>query len=259
MNWITSAIYIKIFSSFLFLLVLIGCGGDGTGSEEGFLHVKMFDNVFIPPISSTPVGGKVRFVNIGGNPHNAISVDKSWSTEKSYGNISVPHGAHADVTYPEEGDFPYFCSFHASSDGKVGIGTSNPGAKLDVNGGLNITGRMQIWRWSGNLSASQGITLLTHTTQWLQSYCMVFVKVSAGWQNSAIWDVWCDGYGTSYCVSTKKMGDNTYHSVVAAATNNYGYINLNNLHTAQVNIEVNVYSFSSYSVMNYTSSYMTLA
>ena len=111
----------KIFTAFFFIIVLIGCGGDGTGSEEGFLHVKMFDNVFIPPIASTPVGGKVRFVNIGGNPHNAISVDKSWSTEKSYGNIAVPHGAHADVTYPEEGDFPYYCSFHASSDGKVGM------------------------------------------------------------------------------------------------------------------------------------------
>jgi plastocyanin len=111
----------KILFQLSIILSLVGCGGDGTGSEEGFLHVKMFDNVFIPPVASTPVGGKVRFVNIGGNPHNAISVDKSWNTEKSYGNIAVPHGAHADVTYPEEGDFPYYCSFHASSDGKVGM------------------------------------------------------------------------------------------------------------------------------------------
>ena len=104
-----------------FFIILIGCGGDGTGGEEGFLHVKMFDNVFVPPVASTPVGGKVRFVNIGSNPHNAVAIDKSWSTEKSYGNLSIPHGAHSDITYPEEGDFPYFCSFHASSDGKVGM------------------------------------------------------------------------------------------------------------------------------------------
>jgi hypothetical protein len=144
------------------------------------------------------------------------------------------------------------------SDGKVGIGTVNPSAKLDVNGGLNIEDRLQIWRWAGNMSASSTIRLLDHSGQWLQSYCMVFVKVAAGWQNAAIWDVFVDGYGGSYCVSTKKMGDSSYHTVTTGATNNYGYINLNNLHTAQVAIEVNVYSFSSYATMNYTSSYMTL-
>lgn len=112
---------LRLLFPLIIFFIVARCGGDGTGSEEGFLHVKMFDNVFIPPVASTPVGGKVRFVNIGGNPHNAISVDRSWSTEKSYGNMAVPHGAHADVTYPEEGDFPYYCSFHASSDGKVGM------------------------------------------------------------------------------------------------------------------------------------------
>jgi len=33
-------------------MFILRYGGDGTGSEEGFLHVKMFDNVFIPPIGS---------------------------------------------------------------------------------------------------------------------------------------------------------------------------------------------------------------
>ena len=62
MKWYIISISKKFFTPFFILLILIGCGGDGTGSEEGFLHVKMFDNVFIPPIASTPVGGKVRFV-----------------------------------------------------------------------------------------------------------------------------------------------------------------------------------------------------
>jgi plastocyanin len=110
-----------IMINIIIFMFILRCGGDGTGSEEGFLHVKMFDNVFIPPIASTPVGGKVRFVNIGSNPHNAISTEKKWSSESSYGSIAIPHGAFADITYPEEGDFPYYCSFHASPDGKVGM------------------------------------------------------------------------------------------------------------------------------------------
>ncbi|NBU99055.1 MAG: plastocyanin, partial [Spirochaetia bacterium] len=113
-------IKIIIFNIIISMFIL-RCGGDGTGSEEGFLHVKMFDNVFIPPIASAPIGGKVRFVNIGNNPHNAISTEKKWSKESSYGSIAIPHGAFADITYPEEGDFPYYCSFHASPDGKVGM------------------------------------------------------------------------------------------------------------------------------------------
>lgn len=140
---------------FILIYLIIGfsfihsCGGDGSGEEEGFLHVKMFDNVFVPPIANAPVGGKVRFVNIGSNPHNAISSEKLWSTEKSYGNISIPHGAHADVTFPEEGDFPYYCSFHASPDGKVGMVGHILVGNASISGEINTEKKLPVDNWSG--------------------------------------------------------------------------------------------------------------
>ncbi|MCB1143345.1 MAG: right-handed parallel beta-helix repeat-containing protein [Leptospiraceae bacterium] len=107
--------------AFLLILILFSCGGDGSGEEEGVYQVKMFDNVFVPPLANPPIGGKVRFINIGNNPHNAIATDKSWSTEPIYGDLAIPHGKFVDISFPEEGSFPYYCSFHASPDGKLGM------------------------------------------------------------------------------------------------------------------------------------------
>ncbi|EQA47154.1 periplasmic copper-binding protein NosD [Leptospira broomii serovar Hurstbridge str. 5399] len=95
------------------------CSKDG--GTEGFAHIVMVDNAFSPPMQRIPIGGVIEFVNTGANPHNAISVDRSWSTEKSYGNLAMPRGAKVKVTFPKEGVFPYFCSFHASPDGKQGM------------------------------------------------------------------------------------------------------------------------------------------
>lgn len=141
---------LKIITFFLIIFLFFqNCGGDGSGEEEGFLHVKMFDNVFVPPIANAPVGGKVRFVNIGSNPHNAISTEKIWSTEKTYGNLSIPHGAHADITYPEEGDFPYYCSFHASPDGKVGMVGHILVGNASIAGQSDSEKKKPVESWSG--------------------------------------------------------------------------------------------------------------
>ncbi|GIM18468.1 hypothetical protein KHM19_11160 [Leptospira borgpetersenii] len=114
----------------VFILLLFGisigifisaCFGEKKDGVEGFAHVLMIDNSFSPPMQKIPVGGVIEFVNSGNNPHNAISVDKSWSTEKSFGSIVMPRGSKTKVTFPQEGVFPYFCSFHATSDGKNGM------------------------------------------------------------------------------------------------------------------------------------------
>ncbi|RHX86291.1 right-handed parallel beta-helix repeat-containing protein [Leptospira stimsonii] len=118
----------KVLSLFILLLVgvLFGifvsaCSGEKKDEIVGFAHVLMIDNSFSPPMQRIPVGGIVEFVNSGNNPHNAIAVDKNWSTEKTFGNIAMPRGTKTKVTFPKEGVFPYFCSFHATPDGKSGM------------------------------------------------------------------------------------------------------------------------------------------
>ncbi|PJZ25683.1 plastocyanin [Leptospira hartskeerlii] len=102
-------------------IVVFGCGSEDEKPNQGFAHVLMVDNAFSPPMQRIHVGGQVEFLNTGANPHNAISVDKSWSTEKNFGNIVMPSGAKVKITYPKEGVFPYFCSFHAAPDGSKGM------------------------------------------------------------------------------------------------------------------------------------------
>jgi plastocyanin len=99
---------------------LLNCGGEDP-STQAFVHVTMMDNTFNPPVIKTFKGGKIRFVNEGNNPHNAIGIDKSWTTESTYGQAAMFRGAQTDVFFPEDGVFPYFCSFHSSPDGKVGM------------------------------------------------------------------------------------------------------------------------------------------
>ncbi|PJZ70315.1 plastocyanin [Leptospira perolatii] len=102
--------------------IVAACGGkEGEKSPDGFAHILMTDNTFAPPVLRVPIGGTIEFVNAGGNPHNAIAVDKSWSTEKEFGQLAMARGTKVKVTYPKEGIFPYYCSFHASPDGKSGM------------------------------------------------------------------------------------------------------------------------------------------
>ncbi len=125
-----------LISGFLIGGLAFSCGSK-EGESEGFAHVVMIDNAFSPPMQKIPVGGQIEFINSGANPHNAISVDKTWSTEKDFGNLVMPRGAKVKISYPKEGVFPYFCSFHASPDGKngmvgdivVGNATFNPAAR----------------------------------------------------------------------------------------------------------------------------------
>ncbi|TGL62280.1 plastocyanin [Leptospira ognonensis] len=112
--------YLITLSLFLGFTAFFNCSGEDP-SSQAFVHVTMMDNAFHPPVIKTYKGGKIRFVNEGNNPHNAIGIDKSWTTEKTYGQAAMFRGAQTDVYFPEDGVFPYFCSFHSSPDGKVGM------------------------------------------------------------------------------------------------------------------------------------------
>ncbi|GIX40677.1 MAG: hypothetical protein KatS3mg129_0410 [Leptospiraceae bacterium] len=141
--------YFKTISCLIFCIFYLSyCGNP---EEGGYVHVSMMDNFFSPPLSKIPKGGEIEFVNKGLNPHNAIAVDGSWSTEKTFGKLEMHSGDKTRVSFPEEGVFPYYCSFHATPDGKVGmVGTV-------VVGNIDYTPEKQgktlkpVDKWSGKI------------------------------------------------------------------------------------------------------------
>ncbi len=87
----------------------------------GTVLVSMADNSYSPAIVRVPVGGSVVFMNAGRNDHNAIAVDHSFSTERTFGNIKMPPESMSELVFSSPGVFPFYCSFHATPDGKVGM------------------------------------------------------------------------------------------------------------------------------------------
>jgi plastocyanin len=102
------------------LLALTGCSPK-TEQPAGTVLVAMADNSYSPAIVRVPVDSSIVFINTGRNVHNAIAVDQSWSSESTFGNIEMPSGTMTEIVFHERGAFPYYCSFHASPDGKVGM------------------------------------------------------------------------------------------------------------------------------------------
>lgn len=104
----------------LFIFPLSACKKPGP-KVSGTVLVAMADNSFSPAIVRVPVGGSIVFHNAGRNPHNAIAVDKSWSTEATFGNIEMKPDTMTEVVFPKPGVYPYFCSYHGTPDGKSGM------------------------------------------------------------------------------------------------------------------------------------------
>ena len=69
------------------VLGLSGCGKPEV-KPTGTVLVSMADNSYSPAIVHVPVGGSIVFINAGRNFHNAIAVDKSWSSAKKPSAIS---------------------------------------------------------------------------------------------------------------------------------------------------------------------------
>jgi plastocyanin len=88
---------------------------------SGTVLVAMADNTFTPNIVRIPVGGSVVFHNAGRSAHNAIAVDRSWSSEKTFGNISIPPEQMTEMVFPKAGVYPFYCTFHGTPDGRAGM------------------------------------------------------------------------------------------------------------------------------------------
>ncbi len=102
-------------------LALGGCGNGKEAKPTGTVLVSMADNSYSPAIVRVPIGGSVVFINAGRNDHNVIAVDHSFSTEKTFGNIKMPPESMSEMVFAQSGVFPFYCSFHATPDGKVGM------------------------------------------------------------------------------------------------------------------------------------------
>ena len=88
---------------------------------SGTVLVAMADNSFSPSIVHVPVGGSVLFHNAGRSAHNAVSIENAWSTEHTFGNISMPPESMTEIVFPKEGVYHFYCTFHGTPDGKAGM------------------------------------------------------------------------------------------------------------------------------------------
>ena len=83
----------------------------------------------------------------------------------------------------------------ATADGNVGIGTTVPGAKLDVAGTGNFTGTVTAPTFSGNLSGtatyanSAGSAPATWSSQWANCYALAISTTANSWNYCRAWEV----------------------------------------------------------------------
>ena len=90
------------------LALLLGCAGEPRAGT----FVSMYDNGFNTAVTRVPVGARVIFMNVGGNLHNAVASDSSWTTP-----VEIKPGGEHTVVFDQAGVFSYYCTFHGTRDG----------------------------------------------------------------------------------------------------------------------------------------------
>ncbi len=99
-------------------LLATGCHGPDL-SNSSFITIA--DNTFSPNRMRIPVGGHVHFRNWGGIVHNAVAIDGSWSTSAASGRPEIRVGEWVDVKFDRPGVYHFYCKFHGTPDGKMGM------------------------------------------------------------------------------------------------------------------------------------------
>jgi plastocyanin len=59
------------------IAAVLACGGT---DRQGGNFVNMYDNAFNAAVVRVPVGGRVKWINVGKKVHNAVAAVQSWST-----------------------------------------------------------------------------------------------------------------------------------------------------------------------------------
>ena len=101
------------------LLPALGCRPSAPAATNTF--ITMADNTYSPSLMRIPVGGHIHFRNWGGQIHNAVAVDGSWSTAAISGQDEVRVGEWVDVAFDRPGVYHFYCKYHGSPDGKMGM------------------------------------------------------------------------------------------------------------------------------------------
>jgi plastocyanin len=126
-------------------LLALACGGDRQGGN----FVNMYDNAFNAAVVRVPVGVRVKWMNVGKNPHNAVAVDGSWATGAP-GAPDLAPGAEQDLRFDAPGVYRYYCTYHGTRDGKgmagvvvVGDVAYNPSPRGAVAAVADATGHVR--------------------------------------------------------------------------------------------------------------------
>jgi plastocyanin len=93
---------------------LAGCSG--REAPRGTVNVAMYDNFFARDVTRVPAGTRVRFLNRGRTAHNAVATDGSWRTPER-----IPADEVAAVVLDRPGVYRFYCTFHATGDGRQGM------------------------------------------------------------------------------------------------------------------------------------------
>ena len=98
----------------ILIAAAVACGGT---DRQGGSFVNMYDNAFNAAVVRVPVGGRVKWINVGKSVHNAVAADQSWSTSDR-SNPDLAPGAEREVSFGKPGIYRYYCSYHGTGDGK---------------------------------------------------------------------------------------------------------------------------------------------
>ena len=82
---------------------------------EGDVTVEMRGFEYFPRDLTIKAGASVTWTNYDNVPHNATDDDKSWETETLHGDDS------GSLTFPDAGEYTYYCTIHPSMKAKLAV------------------------------------------------------------------------------------------------------------------------------------------
>jgi plastocyanin len=120
----------RVVAVLVLLIAVAGCGDDDAAGElpadypdvaeseyqdmtgQDSVTIDARDNTFSPRYVVISPGTEVTFANVGRNPHNAIAVQAGAFVDVPTNELQP--GDSASRTFDSAGDYPYYCSLHAT-------------------------------------------------------------------------------------------------------------------------------------------------